>query len=210
MDVRKLREQTRREHEATESALPLMDPGLTMEAYKSVLCALLPIIDGWERWIGRQAPESVGPLLAKRRRSDLLRQDLRFFGVEAGEAVAGREVVDWAAVVSGGGAKEQVSAEEFEAGVMGAFYVMEGSTLGGRFIARQVEAAFGLEPGRGDAYFQGHGEATGALWRETTAAIAAVPEAQSDRVIAAARRAFEAFGKALRSHTALSTGRGTG
>ncbi len=83
------------------------------------------------------------------------------------------------------------------AGFLGAWYVMEGSTLGGRFIARHVETVLGLEPGVGDAYFRGHGEATGGLWRETTALVAAMPDELSDVLIAAAKRTFIAFGAAV-------------
>ena len=86
-----------------------------------------------------------------------------------------------------------------EAAFLGAMYVMEGSTLGGRFLARHVETVLGLAPGRGDAYFQGHGEATGALWREVTARISEVPEALSPVLVGAAKRAFAAFGEALRA-----------
>ncbi len=128
----------------------------------------------------------------------MLRQDLETLGVRpAGGAEAAGQRIDWARVVGAGSQSEA----GFEAGFMGALYVMEGSTLGGRFIARHVEQVLGLEPGRGDAYFQGHGEATGSLWRETTAAIAEVPEAQAEVVIAAAKRTFAAFGEAIRRQT---------
>lgn len=198
MDLRQLREQTRREHEATEAALPLTAPGLGVGTYKAALWAIFPIVEGWENWAADHAPEQVQPLLARRRRSYLLRQDLASFGMVVPAASVKDRPVAWDTVVRGPAADETaLSGEEFNARFLGALYVMEGSTLGGRFIARHVEAALGLEPGRGNAYFRGHGEATGALWRETTALIAAVPEEYSDRVIAAAKRTFAAFGAAL-------------
>ena len=45
-------------------------------------------------------------------------------------------------------------------------YVLEGSALGGQFIARTLAQA-GLHPDRGAAYFHGWGPATARLWRET-------------------------------------------
>ena len=48
---------------------------------------------------------------------------------------------------------------------MGCLYVMEGSTLGGKFIARQVQEKLGLSPEAGTAFFSGYGNETGARWK---------------------------------------------
>jgi heme oxygenase (biliverdin-IX-beta and delta-forming) len=47
------------------------------------------------------------------------------------------------------------------ADLLGAMYVMEGSTLGGQLIARHVELVLGLTAGQGNAHFRGHNERTG-------------------------------------------------
>ena len=83
------------------------------------------------------------------------------------------------------------------AALLGAMYVVEGSTLGGQYIARHVEAVLGLAPGQGDAYFRGHREKTGSLWREILAEIAAVPDEEASEVIETARRVFGVFGRCL-------------
>ena len=200
MDLRQLREQTRPEHEATEAAMPLMAPGLTLETYKSVLRALLPVLRSWERWADEAAPRALQPLLSARRRSHFLEEDLRTLGeMESPNRAGDRASIDWQAVVTGSTEQAQggLAEDEFQAAFLGAFYVMEGSTLGGRFIAQHVEAVLGLSGGRGDAYFRGHGEGTGALWRESTAAIAAVPAEHAALLIGAARRTFSAFGAVL-------------
>jgi heme oxygenase (biliverdin-IX-beta and delta-forming) len=191
MDPRHLREATRAEHEATEAVMPLMTPGLSLEEYRRVLEALYPVVASWENWAGAHAPQELRELLQRRQRAKLLRTDLQFYGADA---PAQAEGVNWAAVVGADRAEEA-----FKAGFVGAMYVMEGSALGGRFIARHVEAALGLEPGRGDAYFQGYAEETGSMWREVLAVITAVPDAHAEVVIGAARRAFAAFGDALRA-----------
>ena len=201
MDLRRLREETRPEHEATEAQMPLTAPGLTLDTYRQVLRLLLPVLQGWESWAARSAPVHLRPLLAARRRSHWIEQDLLTLGVpSAGRGRAEPEPISWATVIGGAAATAKVpenSEGASEAAFLGAFYVMEGSTLGGRFIARHVETALGLLPGQGDAYFRGHEEETGAMWRETTAAIAAVPESESEIVIEAARRTFQAFGAVL-------------
>ena len=212
MDLGELREQTRHEHEATEAAMPLMAPGLTMDDYKQVLMTLLPVLTGWEAWSATSAPVALRPMIAERRRGNLIEQDLFALGIRV-DAAALRPTtpaIDWNRVVCGMSAGSGgVSGAEFQAAFLGAFYVFEGSTLGGRLIARHLERALGLENGRGAAYFRGHGEATGPLWRETTAAIAAVPEMYAPVVIGAACRTFAAFRTVLGSLAANFAGKAT-
>ncbi len=199
MDPRVLREETRAEHEATEALMPLGGEQLTMEVYVRTLEILYPLLLSWEEWSAKAAPEGLRGMLAARRRSQWLAVDLKALGGGPPEDLAGT-AVGWAAVAGMGDADHE--GPERNAGFLGAMYVMEGSTLGGRFIARHAEATLGLTPGVGDAYFQGHGEATGAMWREVTAQIAAVPDTHAAMVVEAARRTFEAFGQALRSGAA--------
>ena len=71
--------------------------------------------------------------------------------------------------------------------LLGTMYVMEGSTLGGQVIARQLAKA-GI-PMR--QYFMGYGGRTGALWKTFCQQLAeAAPAAGPDEVVAAAGRAF--------------------
>ena len=180
--------------------MPLTAPNLTLDIYREVLQLLLPVLQSWEDWAARFAPAAVRPLLPVRRRSHWIEQDLLSLGEPSPLAArSNARPIPWSEVVSGAalGRDGQTSEGAFEAAFLGALYVMEGSTLGGRFIARHVEQVLGLAPGRGDAYFRGHEEQTGAVWRETTAVIAAVPEANAEIVIDAARRTFLAFGTVL-------------
>lgn len=200
MDPNRLREATRPEHEATEAVMPLMQAGLTRALYGRVLCALYPVVESWERWASGAAPPEVCALLQERRRAPTLAADLRVLGLAC---PATAFPLDWGRVAYGEeGAPEDAAG--VAAAVMGTFYVMEGSTLGGRFIARYVEEQLGFAPGEGDAYFQGHGEATGGMWREFRQSIAAIPDRWEPEVIAAARRTFVAFGEALQAGLAAA------
>lgn len=69
---------------------------------------------------------------------------------------------------------------------LGFLYVLEGSTLGGRVIDKQLRVR-GLSP-EGLSFFQGYGEATGTRWK----AFCAVLERADDKT-AAARGARSAF-----------------
>lgn len=48
--------------------------------------------------------------------------------------------------------------------LVGALYVLEGSTLGGQVIARQLAESIGVYPGKGASFFYGHGDDTQAHW----------------------------------------------
>lgn len=58
---------------------------------------------------------------------------------------------------------------------LGAFYVLEGSTLGGRFLLPEVRARLGDVP---TSFFAGYGDRTGRMWKQTrTALVRGVTEA---------------------------------
>jgi heme oxygenase len=44
-------------------------------------------------------------------------------------------------------------------------YVIEGATLGGRIITRQLQTQLGLKPESGGAFFDGYGAQTGPYWK---------------------------------------------
>src|SRR5277367_1387140 len=115
MDLDKLRLETAPDHDSVEHSVPLMDEGLTQEIYVSCLLKLHGMIAAWEVWAAANAPAWIQPFLATRRREQLLRLDLTWFGVDGSD-------------------NERPTLPEMTdvAGVLGAMYVMEGSTLGGQ------------------------------------------------------------------------------
>lgn len=69
------------------------------------------------------------------------------------------------------------------AAALGALYVLEGASLGGRVIARHVADALALTPDTGLAFFCGYGDATGEMWRRFGAALEAwVARADLERI----------------------------
>ena len=155
---------------------------------------LYPLIAGWERWARAHASGDLAELVRERERAALLERDLQTLGRDLpaappfpASAVPG---------LSGGDA----------ASFLGALYVVEGSRLGGQYIARHVEPLLRLSAEEGTAYFRGHGERTGPLWRAVLEQIRAVPERDGERVIAAARGMFGVFAKALHGDAANARG----
>ncbi|HEY0825443.1 MAG TPA: biliverdin-producing heme oxygenase, partial [Ramlibacter sp.] len=117
--------------------------------------------------------------LHARSRRPFLRQDLQHLGLRAAKPPA-------IAPFAGPGA------------AWGSIYVMEGSALGGQFIARSLAQA-GLHPDRGAAYFHGWGDATGPMWREARAVLAAqlsAPPALAE-ACRAARQTFDTLSASL-------------
>lgn len=193
MNAQALRERTRTEHEATEALLPLMDEHLTRLTYVAALQALLPLLQSWESWSRRHCPEAQRPLLEGRQRSLLLLRDLEALGAVPVGEVLPAPFDSLLGSVAGGDLAVR------HARFLGALYVVEGSTLGGQFIARHVETALGLSPGEGNAYFLGYGEQTSARWREVKAALAEAPDGWLEESVEAARRVFGMFGEAFRA-----------
>jgi heme oxygenase len=74
---------------------------------------------------------------------------------------------------------------------MGALYVLEGSTLGGRVIGRHIAATHGLT-GEGLAYYAGHGTRTGAMWSAFRARLDGF-DGEGEAVVAAANETFDAM-----------------
>lgn len=183
MDLGLLRTATTPEHERTEALMPVMSPGLSRADYIEVLQHMYPLLAGWEQWALEHVPAEYEPLLRTRQRAALMASDLAFFNA----AIPASHFP--AADVHGLGV--------FPAAFLGAMYVIEGSTLGGQHIAKHVEPLLGLSANGGTAYFRGYGESTGEQWREFKAALQAVPDAESQTVIAAAKDMFEVFGRAI-------------
>lgn len=78
------------------------------------------------------------------------------------------------------------------AGALGALYVCEGSKLGARVLAPQVEAGLGLTARRGAAYLNGEGTAPGARWRAFVETLNSDVTGKADlkNALLAARRVF--------------------
>jgi heme oxygenase len=74
----------------------------------------------------------------------------------------------------------------------GSLYVMEGSTLGGKFIYSVVSKELNLDKTSGASFFYGYGPETGARWKAFGAAMEAFGEAfgADEEIITAANETF--------------------
>lgn len=78
------------------------------------------------------------------------------------------------------------------AGLVGIAYVIEGSTLGGRFVLAKLPPSLAVLRGRATRFLAGHGDATGARWRAFGGLVesALATTTALDQAIAGARDTF--------------------
>jgi heme oxygenase len=144
-----LREATAERHDAIERLLGLKAP-FGLAHYGRVLQGFGSFLAAWEPRVARELHgQPFEPWFQAGRRLPLLQDDLRVLGLSRGPAAD-------AFVPALGGVPE----------ALGSLYVLEGSALGGQFIAARAKKLLGLTPERGAAYFHGAGAGTAARWRE--------------------------------------------
>ena len=142
----RLRAATDPAHRALEDGLDWRNRVATMPGYRDLLARLYGFHAAWEPEIGAALTDER--FLAPRRRLSLLTADLGHLGLGPGALnVLPRPCLG--------------PALEGPAAAMGALYVLEGSTLGGKVIGRHIAGLHGLSDA-GLAYYRAHGAAAAA------------------------------------------------
>jgi heme oxygenase len=79
------------------------------------------------------------------------------------------------------------------ASALGSLYVMEGSTLGGRIIEKNLLLRLRLLPETGGSYFAGYGKRTGQMWRDFLNRLATAPLTDVAQIKIGASATFDAL-----------------
>lgn len=155
---------------------PLVRDGLTRQQYGQALRVLL--------WLYEPLQASLAVGIAKfaggydlADRVSWLRSDLAFLGIPADMPPGA-----WTA-----------PAPIRPAELAGMLYVVEGSTLGGQVIARQLAASLGVGAVTGATFFTGWGDETAARWQAFLAHAANLANGNTAEACAAAVGLFEAL-----------------
>ncbi len=181
-----LRARTREHHERIETVpalARLLDPDLALSEYAQLLNRLLRFHSALEPRIQRAiSPESPARRLLDTHRIHSLQDDLRWLG----------------AVPSGGPVSVPVIATHAES--LGALYVLEGSGLGGRVIARSLADHLGVRNGCGASFYDG---LTAGMARERWRTLCVALDLSGDEVsdhemVEAARATFASLEQLLR------------
>lgn len=182
MDVLRLKDSTLEEHQAVEDCLPLMRPDLTREEYVAVLKRLYGIVAAWEALVDRRFEGSLREMAKRRERLSSLEEDLQFFGISPNLS-----------------RQPQLPVFDDFAELLGAMYVMEGSRLGGRLIARHVSMVLHLDDRHGCSFFTGTPEMTSEGWKEFLEVLRTqIDDSDSDKAIMGAKKMFLCFGQWMR------------
>ena len=176
-------------HERVEHAVALPARLRSEASYAELLTRFYGLCAPFEVELQRAAaeesiaPELVGLDLASRCRASRIVDDLRVLGWND-EAVAAIPRLEEPPMLSDA------------ASVYGCLYVLEGSTLGGQVISREVELRLGLTPQHGCWFFAGYGEQTRPMWTSFCRQLTAFAEANPtthDAIVAAAAETFACF-----------------
>lgn len=177
----RLKAETRAQHDAAERATRIADRTSDVRDYVPLVARLFGFYEAAEaRLAAAHGGALAGLRLEPRRRAPLLRRDLHALGLSAADIEALPRCADLPDTSSPPAA-------------LGYLYVVEGSSLGGTLIARQLAARLGLRPETGAAFFSIYGDQVGARWHEFLTALTAAPVEAADAVVAAARDTFARF-----------------
>lgn len=154
-----LRQATAAAHQSVENASSWEDIFASVDSYATFLRRLFPLIAGAEMAVEPYLVDA-GSWAQERRRAAWIEEDLHFLVSDRGHDV------------SETGECPPCAAHDFgwvtsDAQAAGICYVLEGSALGGVYLARQVQQTLGLDSA-GARYLAGNGAKTGALWKQVT------------------------------------------
>ena len=176
-----LKQSTRVFHRAIEARLGvLVSDEISLEEYIAVQKLFYgfykPVEDRLAAFIGQEDPELQ---LANRLRLPLLVQDLAFLDVPAAELEALP-------------ACDSIPPLQTVPEVLGCLYVLEGSTLGGRVIARHLEKVLHLSESQGCSFLNSHGDSRGPMWSGLLSVLARHCQEHRDQVavVGSARLTF--------------------
>lgn len=187
MDMQKLKRETEASHRAIEGTSSLMSQDLDEAEYIRCLHNMYGVVAAWEERSVQFAPAWLQATLASRERKGFLERDLARFGVLELD-ISRPTLPDLKQLPD----------------LLGAMYVMEGSTLGGQLIARHVETVLHLSEGRGYSYFLGHGDQTGPMWKEFCELLKLrVLDDETDTVIDGANAMFDTVGQWMQRKSAM-------
>lgn len=142
--LERLRAATRESHETLETRLDVLGRMATLDGRKVLAERFHALHAGMEAALAPHLKEIPDLDFAARRRTPLLEADMQALGVSAADPI-------------------QVKAVGSRAEALGFFYVLEGSSLGGRVIGKQA-AARGLDM-MGMSFLNPYGARTGEYWK---------------------------------------------
>jgi len=177
--LKNLREKTGESHKQLEEnkySKAILDPSVKLADYQTYIAKLYGVTRACERDIFPEIA-SVMPDLEERYKSGLIVKDLANTGVSR----VGLDNIPVFQFTTSG-----------IAAALGVMYVLEGSTLGGKFLYKHINQTLGFDGDNGASYFWGYGQKTGMLWKLFISSLVnyAVEENCEEEIIASAVQTF--------------------
>jgi heme oxygenase len=186
----RLKQATRKEHEALESGLDLLRVGFGLTEYRELLVRYHGFYVSFESFLLEQAKQGSAPAMFYREarcKADWLVADLKSLGIFHCSGEAAQYSADLRLLFPC--ASHQ----------LGAVYVLEGSMLGGRVLSRHFGESLGLTAQHGLRFFSGYGASMASMWNGMLQLLESdVPATLShEEVIAGARSMFSLLSRQL-------------
>ncbi|WP_162815810.1 biliverdin-producing heme oxygenase [Microvirga aerophila] len=166
--LERLKIETRPAHDRIERAIDLERRIASRDRYRQLLIRFYGFHSAWEDVAMAKAPDPE--FFQRRCKAPLLVKDLQALGLQSTDI----ERLPACHPLMPLGAPEAV---------LGSMYVVEGSTLGGAIIARDVERSLGLTAETGCAYFRSYGRDIGPMWKSFGAMLLAASSPETDDLI---------------------------
>ncbi|KLK92050.1 hypothetical protein AA309_16640 [Microvirga vignae] len=166
--LERLKTETRPAHDRIEKAMDLERRIATRDSYTKLLIRFYGFHGAWEEAASAVAPDKA--FFESRCKTKLLTKDLKALGLSCDEITRLPQCNPLMPLPS-------------PAAVLGSMYVVEGSTLGGAIIAREVERTLGLDGETGCAYFKSYGREIAVMWKRFGARLLEASSPEADGVI---------------------------
>ncbi|CAH0160291.1 biliverdin-producing heme oxygenase [Pseudomonas glycinis] len=185
-----LRAGTAELHIALEKRLPFFSDTLDTPAFERLMQAYYGFYQPLEQALLASGAVPDDFNLLPRLKADTLRADLRALGATADDLPL----------------CEDLPVIDSSAASLGVLYVLEGATLGGQILRREIAARLNLDADNGAAFLDVYGAATGRRWREFIEYLSNRPMAASERaaVVSAAQITFSCFEQWLERQEVLA------
>ena len=183
--LRDLKQRTATHHRALEETAGIWNCLKSRASYGNLLLRFLGIYSVLETRLAalEELPKWL-PDMSERWKLPALKSDLAILGVAA-------EVWE----VGNGSPDIQTVAAAF-----GCLYVLEGSTLGGQMITREVSERLGMEPQTGCQFFSSYGSRVGQMWKifgQSLECFCSTNPRCRDEITASAEATFSYFSRSL-------------
>ena len=175
--LQRLKNETLDLHQEAERHVRILDDDATEATYVRFLTRMFGFHVPMEDALAGQVElAAAGFDAASRQKRRLLRADLEHLGLDVSAIPLCADLPDISVL----------------ARAVGAAYVLEGSTLGGKFILSRMRVRLGYLVGSASAFLEGYGDATGPQWRRFTGIVEGVivDAKTGDAAVDAARTTF--------------------